>query len=322
MNTAFFPLGVHKVIQSDKLCIADIQLCALDFKEENLARAPPLPLKERWKERMKKVKATLQSEKSSDRTQTREQQETSLESDASRVTTLMSSNEERPEEKQASAIDSDHGEGGEEPGELKQRRVRYMGGSMKRKTSRASSFTSMLEETRPIPPTAPLDAPNVGQSCQPGGTSLLPVCSDHAPNVSYHHPATPAPSLHQPSLARRLVSFGSNFLMPTTIALILALPCSLVLPIKALLVPVNGWTGSRIPNAPDDRPPLAFILETASFIGAITVPASLILLGASMARLTVSSATQWPLTMLETRKMATSTLLFDRSESGLICCID
>jgi hypothetical protein len=87
---------------------------------------------------------------------------------------------------------------------------------------------------------------------------------------------------------RRLLKLASNFLMPNTIALCIALPCALIQPVKALFVQVDGWSESRIPFAPDDRPPLAFIIETAQFVGAITVPASLILLGASMGRLTVS----------------------------------
>jgi hypothetical protein len=201
-------------------------------------------------------------------------------------TAVLSSAEEQHQEKQDFAMEADHGERGEEPGELKKRAVRYLGGSIKRKTSRASSFTSMLEGTRPIPPTAPLDVPDVSKPCRPGDDPLLPVCADHGHHVSHHHPVT-APSLHMRPLGRRLLDFGSNFLMPTTVALILALPCSLVLPIKALFVPVDGWTGSRMPHAPDGKPPLAFILETASFVGAMTVPATLILLGASMARLTV-----------------------------------
>lgn len=75
--------------------------------------------------------------------------------------------------------------------------------------------------------------------------------------------------------------------MPTTIALVIALPCALVLPLKSLFTTVDGWTGVKMPNAPDDKPPLSFILETAAFLGGITVPASLFLLGASIARLQV-----------------------------------
>lgn len=193
---------------------------------------------------------------------------------------------ESPHEKRHSNVGSDHGEGADQPAELKRRAVRYAGYAgegIQRKTSRASSFTSMLESTRPIPPTAPLDAPD--PTSRNASNALLPVCSNHDPPQTYHEPPTPAPSIHTVPWYRRLAKLASNFLMPTTIALVIAIPCALIQPIKALFTTVDGWTGSRIPNAPDDKPPLSFILETASFIGAITVPASLLLLGAGIARL-------------------------------------
>ena len=170
---------------------------------------------------------------------------------------------------------SDHGEGGEEPGELQQRRVRYLGGSIHRKTSRASSFTSMLENTRPIPPTAPLDPPS--------------VIDPSLDNRAFHEPPTPAPSIHTTSIWQKVKNIASGFLMPTTIALTVALPCALVQPLKALFTEVDGWSGGRMPNAPDDKPPLSFILETASFLGGITIPSALILLGASTATLQVTA---------------------------------
>lgn len=136
----------------------------------------------------------------------------------------------------------------------------------------------MLENTRPIPFTAPLDAPEPSRS-----TAVLPTHLDSGP--AYHEPPTPAPSVHTVPWHTRLLKLASNFLMPTTIALVSALPCALIQPLKALFTPVDGWTGTRVPNAPDDKPPLAFVLDTATFLGAITVPASLILLGAGIARL-------------------------------------
>lgn len=75
--------------------------------------------------------------------------------------------------------------------------------------------------------------------------------------------------------------------MPVSAAVVIALPCALIPPLRALFTKTEGWTGTRMPNAPDGKPPLAFILETASFIGAICIPAGLILLGASFARLKV-----------------------------------
>lgn len=182
---------------------------------------------------------------------------------------------ESPRVEKRHSTASDHGEHGEEPAELT-RRVRYAGDKIQRKTSRASSFTSMMENTRPIPFTAPLDAPEQSRS-----TPLLPLDAEPA----YHEPSTPAPSVHTVPLHRRIAQLASNFLMPTTIALVVALPCALIQPIKALFTNVDGWTGTQMPNAPDDKPPLSFVLETATSLGAIAVPASLILLGAGIARL-------------------------------------
>jgi hypothetical protein len=54
-----------------------------------------------------------------------------------------------------------------------------------------------------------------------------------------------------------------------------------------LFVPVSGWTSDKIPNAPDGNPPLSFIIDTAAFLGGVTIPAALVLLGASFARLKV-----------------------------------
>jgi predicted permease len=154
-------------------------------------------------------------------------------------------------------------------------------------TSRAASFTSMLEGTRSIPATAPLDATDIAAPCVQGGP-LLPVCSNHDQPYSYHQPATPAPSIHKKPFRRRLLTILKSFIMPVTIATLLGISCSVILPLKALFTYTEGWTGGRMPDAPDGNPPLAFILETAAFLGAMTVPAALILLGASFARLKVS----------------------------------
>lgn len=223
-------------------------------------------------------------------------------------------------------ISEDQGESGEEIAELKKRVQKYGGGSVPyRKTSRASSFTSMLETTRPIPSTAPLDAPDASASCGIAGPSfaisppphtsptlnpattdpsralspgsananasntLIPMCSNHGQAYTFHQPLTPVPSIHKPTVFQRVKGILKNFLMPVTMAICIALPCSLVLPLKALFIQVDGWTGTKMPNAPDARPPLSFILDTADFIGGISIPAALILLGAGFARIKVGS---------------------------------
>jgi len=76
--------------------------------------------------------------------------------------------------------------------------------------------------------------------------------------------------------------------MPLSIAVSIGIPCSTILPLTALFVETAEWTGTRLPDAPDANPPLSFILLTVTLLGGLTVPAMLILLGASFARLKVS----------------------------------
>jgi len=106
--------------------------------------------------------------------------------------------------------------------------------------------------------------------------------------AGFHQPITPAPSTHKAPWTKRLISFLRDLATPVSISILIAIPCGIISPLKALFIPVTGWTRDRVPNAPDGNPPLAFIIETAAFIGAISIPAALILLGASFARLTVS----------------------------------
>jgi hypothetical protein len=165
-------------------------------------------------------------------------------------------------------------------------RNRY-GGGLKptRKTSRASSFTSQLERTRSIPATAPVDAVD--------GDRAGPSCTndehDHPlTNAGFHQPITPAPSTHNIPWTKKIANFIRDLATPVSLSICIAIPCGIISPLKALFIPVPGWTVDRIPNAPDGNPPLAFIIDTAAFIGSISIPAALVLLGASFARLTVS----------------------------------
>ncbi|THU82606.1 auxin efflux carrier [Dendrothele bispora CBS 962.96] len=73
---------------------------------------------------------------------------------------------------------------------------------------------------------------------------------------------------------------------PVTVTLAVSLPCALVPQLKALFTDATNVGG---PNwaGPDGRPPLAFILDTADFAGDITIPLSLIVLGASFSRMSI-----------------------------------
>ena len=293
------------------------QLCALDFNEKNLSRPAPKPLIQRMlamyaSYRRRQARKVADEEKRNH--SSTESADTAVAEDEPAGT-----REEQLEKTISPSSGLDElGEHGEEPSELKKRvgsQVQYAGGSVPtRKKSRASSFTSMLESTRPIPATAPLDAvdltapchltssrltntsgPDTGEAADPAHSPHLNptepgvtrICSNHGPDYTYHQPATPAPSIHRIPWSRKLLKFVERFITPVTIAILVAVPCSLVLPLKALFTPVDGWTGTRIPNAPNGDPPLGFILQTTLFLGGMSVPTSLILLGASFARLKV-----------------------------------
>lgn len=73
---------------------------------------------------------------------------------------------------------------------------------------------------------------------------------------------------------------------PPTIALVLACPISVITPLKALFVPLRNANGELVvPFAPDGAPLLAFVLDTATFLGSASVPLALICLGAALAKL-------------------------------------
>ncbi|KIK97919.1 hypothetical protein PAXRUDRAFT_135342 [Paxillus rubicundulus Ve08.2h10] len=90
-------------------------------------------------------------------------------------------------------------------------------------------------------------------------------------------------------LPRRFIylcrDFVRGLLYPCSLATVISFIMAVIPPIKALFV--TGVPGTNIPQAPDGKPPLAFIMDTASFIGAASVPMGLITLGSALARLHV-----------------------------------
>ncbi|KAF7419569.1 Protein M3 [Pleurotus ostreatus] len=87
----------------------------------------------------------------------------------------------------------------------------------------------------------------------------------------------------------KLVAVLRTLCTPASIAIIIAFPIAVVPQLKALFVDVPG---THIPPAPDGQPPLAFIIDTATFIGAASVPLGLICLGSALARLKIPK-NQW-----------------------------
>ncbi|KLO16244.1 auxin efflux carrier [Schizopora paradoxa] len=108
--------------------------------------------------------------------------------------------------------------------------------------------------------------------------AIVNPCPDRAKTPSTI--AVRSPRSHR--ILKRLYAILKSFMIPPTLSILTAFPIALIQPLKALFTPIPN---SPIPNAPDGQPPLAFILDAASFIGAASVPVSLICLGSALARL-------------------------------------
>ncbi|TFK26063.1 auxin efflux carrier, partial [Coprinopsis marcescibilis] len=85
--------------------------------------------------------------------------------------------------------------------------------------------------------------------------------------------------------------FMRGLLSPPSVAIFVALLVSLVPQLKALFVFVD--VGDE-PLAPDGQPPLAFVQDAATFIGAASVPLGLVCLGSALARLELPRARVLP----------------------------
>ncbi|AGO13418.1 AaceriACL080Wp [[Ashbya] aceris (nom. inval.)] len=95
--------------------------------------------------------------------------------------------------------------------------------------------------------------------------------------------STLPPWLRRFPLTKHVVFFLKNCLRPCSVSLILALVIAFIPWLKALFVTTPN--APRIPNAPDELPPLSFLLDFTSYIGAASVPFGLMLLGATLGRL-------------------------------------
>lgn len=87
----------------------------------------------------------------------------------------------------------------------------------------------------------------------------------------------------------RLQVFFQSLLTAPSIAIFVSFPIALVPQLKALFIVVPSV---NMPSAPDGQPPLSFIMDTATFIGAASVPLGLICLGSALARLKIPQ-NQW-----------------------------
>jgi predicted permease len=102
-------------------------------------------------------------------------------------------------------------------------------------------------------------------------------------------------SSHRHQLPSRLRYFLKELLKPIPIVIVFAIAIALVDPLKALFLPPSpGFQPRFRPVAPDGQPPLAFVLDTATFVGAACVPIGLICVGSALASLRVRSGEAFP----------------------------
>jgi auxin efflux carrier family protein len=100
-------------------------------------------------------------------------------------------------------------------------------------------------------------------------------------------PPTPRPhDLRKPSgsFMAEVLHTLRTLVAPPTLSILIAFPIALVPSLKALFVTMPS---SHIPNAPDGKPILFFIYDTASWVGNASVPLSLICLGAALATMKI-----------------------------------
>ncbi|GJN90627.1 hypothetical protein Rhopal_003639-T1 [Rhodotorula paludigena] len=120
-------------------------------------------------------------------------------------------------------------------------------------------------------------------------TADFPAIEPIPSRLSARSPARP-PSVH-PSIAMRVAQSVWMFLRPVitsppTMTLLCALVIALVPVLRALFIAPDG-TESFHPMAPDGDPPLAVLYDAASFVGAASIPTGLIILGASIGKISL-----------------------------------
>ncbi|PPR03677.1 hypothetical protein CVT24_007798 [Panaeolus cyanescens] len=115
-------------------------------------------------------------------------------------------------------------------------------------------------------------------------------CADIGQQASERTPT----ALHArklPRISRNSIrEFFKTLFTPASISIFISFPIALIPQVKALFIQVPNV---HMPSAPDGQPPLAFILDTATFMGNASVPLGLVCLGSALARLHVPRKGEW-----------------------------
>ena len=118
-------------------------------------------------------------------------------------------------------------------------------------------------------------------------TQLQDLSLAATPSLTRHRSLTtptPVDPLYK-RLGKSVLKFLLSLISPPAISCLLSLLIALVPQLKALFVP--DVPGVDMPDAPDGLPPLEWILDIANFGGGASVPTGLIVLGASLATLSL-----------------------------------
>ncbi|KAJ8515914.1 hypothetical protein ONZ45_g6722 [Pleurotus djamor] len=151
----------------------------------------------------------------------------------------------------------------------------------------ATGCQSLVTSPAPTVVDAPLDPTHTGE--ERPSKSLTPATP---PAVSVGITSETSSILRyrrRSIIYKHFITFIQSLCTPVSLAIILSFPIAVVPQLKGLFVDVPG---AGIPPAPDGQPPLAFIIDTATFIGAASVPLGLICLGSALARLKIPR-NQW-----------------------------
>lgn len=159
----------------------------------------------------------------------------------------------------------------------------YTGNVIRSNSSSTPDTNKTPSDTIPNTPMDPeKSATSSGSSAAPEKSMLegtTPGVSK-APSIP---PVSSTSSARKQGLLSRILHRLHAAITPITCSLVISITIALVPDLKALFL----VSSKRTWRAPDNRAPLAAFLDTTSFLGGITVPLALIILGASFARLRI-----------------------------------
>ncbi|KAG1880097.1 auxin efflux carrier [Suillus subluteus] len=140
---------------------------------------------------------------------------------------------------------------------------------------------SSLEHSQAV---SPLASSTIVQHNIPSGQcDETQLSIDVEPHIVLASTENSSPNQSHPAM--RYVNFLGSLSSPVLLSVVVSLIVSRISAVKALFIP--NVPGTNIPPAPDGQPPLAFVMDTATFLGAANSPIGLVILGSALARMSV-----------------------------------